>query len=287
MAIKNKEHLSPLFKWTGGKRREIKNFASYFPEYVTSGEKYTFVEPFVGGGAVYWYLNNVNGRNVINDWDSGVTNLYNAVKKQDKELITAARKMSELFETEEQRDERMAAYYAWRDMDKNGGLTNLSDGERAAQFYIVNQLAFSGMRRFNSKGEFNVPFGHYTAFNPGLLTSQDHVKLLKKTRILTGDYRQAIRGNDNPNTFIFLDPPYTRVMKTYSADNEFDDVSQQKLCNRLKTIKRAQWLMVIDDSPLTRKLYKDYIVGEYPVSYGVNIKNRIDTNANHLIIANY
>lgn len=287
MNINEKKTLSPLFKWTGGKRREIKYFISHLPEYVKNGDKYNYVEPFVGGGALFFHLNNTKGRNIINDFDSSVTNFYNCVKEQNKEFINFTKEASGLFTPDGDYNEQSELYYKWRNLDRDNDLINLTPGELAARFYIVNQLSFSGMRRFNSKGEFNVPFGHYKSLNSDLLTSSDHIKLLNRTKVMNGDFRQALVGHDKPNTFIFLDPPYTRVMKTYSHDNVFNDKEQVRLRNRMITIKKAQWLMIIDDSPLTRKLYKDYIAGEYDINYGVNIKNRVDNSAKHLIIKNY
>ena len=62
----NIEHLSPMFKWTGGKRREISIIEKFFPDFIKRGEKYDFIEPFVGGGAVFWYLNNTTANNMEN-----------------------------------------------------------------------------------------------------------------------------------------------------------------------------------------------------------------------------
>ena len=59
--------MKPIYKWTGGKRKEIKNFSKYYPSFVKEGSDYKFVEPFFGGGAVYWSLNSKN--NIINDID--------------------------------------------------------------------------------------------------------------------------------------------------------------------------------------------------------------------------
>ena len=76
-------------------------------------------------------------------------------------------------------------------------------------------------------------------------------------------------------------------MKKYSSDSVFGDEEQKKLAKSLKAMKNASWMVVIDKSPLTEKLYKKYIVATYPVQYGVNIKNRFSQSAEHIIAINY
>ncbi len=227
---------------------------------------------------------------MINELDAEVVNFYEAVARQDPEMITAIQQVANLFSkglASGGRDEQAAAYYAQRDLDRGGGLAGLSSGLRAARFFVVNQLAFSGMRRFNADGEFNIPFGHYKSFNNQVITSPRHVALLKNTTITCSSYEQALAASDNPRTFIFLDPPYTRVMKTYSAGSTFGEDHQRLLAAHLKAMQHASWMVVIDKSELTLELYADHIVATYPVNYGVNIKNRFSQAAEHIVATNY
>ena len=282
--------LSPLFKWTGGKRRELVEIKKFYPDFIKQDESYTFVEPFLGAGAVFWSLNNLKGTNVLNDFDWDVANFFKHVKTQDRTFLEKVAEASSLFipvEDMDRHSEQEAMYYAWRNKDRNNGLAEISDAERAARFWIVNQLAFSGMRRFNGKGEFNVPFGHYKNLNASALTSQAHVDLLQKAVVSNGDYKNVVEANDNENTFIFIDPPYTRVMKKYSHDSEFGDDKQEELAATLIGLKKAKFMVVIDKSELTEKLYGDHIKHVYSLSYGVNIRNRFDTKVEHLIATNY
>lgn len=277
--------LKPLFKWTGGKRKEIPLFAPYFPDFVTDDTPYRFVEPFVGAGAVFWYLANPNS--VINDYDAEVMNFYEHVSTQDKKFLSEIAKVEKAFGKNGDRDKQAAAYYAARNLDRSPGLARLSPARRAARFFIVNQLAFSGMRRFNAAGQFNVPFGHYKTFNASALRDPAHAALLGSATICAGDYSVPLLANDNPNTFIFIDPPYTRVMKTYSAGNEFGEDAQRLLATRLIGMTHASWMVVIDKSELTMELYGDYVRHTYPLNYGVNIRNRFSQGAEHLVATNY
>jgi DNA adenine methylase len=277
--------LNPMFKWTGGKRREIQHFAPYYPDFVKNNQTF---EPFAGAGATFWALKNT-GENILNDYDYDIINFYRNVKTQNPVFLNFINEAVKLFQhtTPNSHNIQEKMYYDWRNKDRNNGLKKLSNAERAARFYIVNQLAFSGMRRFNAAGEFNVPYGHYKNLNNTLLTNPEHINLLKRTTLTVGDYNTTLTNNDKPNTFIFIDPPYTRVMKTYSADNNFGDNEQHILADNLKNLKNAQWMIIIDKSLLTTKLYKNYIKHSYPIKYGVNIKNRFNTDVEHLIATNY
>ena len=275
--------LNPMFKWTGGKRREIKLFQNFYPLFVKIKAEYTYVEPFVGGGAVYFDLNNLQGKNVINDFDSLLINFYEQFQQGNKELINELSRISKITN----HDKLEKEYYHYRNMDRNKGLEKVSNTEKAIRFFIVNQLAFSGMRRFNSDGEFNVPFGHYKGLNSDVLSSKEHYALLNNTKIMNCDFERVMRKYDEPKTFQFIDSPYTRVFKTYSANNEFGVEDHKRLAKTFKEVKNASIMIIIDKSELTMELYNDYIKHSYPLKYGVNIKNRFSQAVEHLVICNY
>lgn len=275
--------LDPLFKWSGGKRKEIKRFKEYFPAFVTNREIYTYLEPFAGGAAVYWYLNNLSGKNIINEFDEEVVNFYQEFYKNDRLFAYTLETIGKI----KVHDELEAVYYELRNKDRDGGLKKLSTTDRAIRFFVVNQLAFSGMRRFNASGEFNVPFGHYKGLNVDVIKSTQHKMLMDVTQFTQGDFQPAMEANDKDKTFVFLDPPYTRVFKKYSSDNSFGEEGHVRLAKTIKAMKKASVMMIIDKSPFTEDLYKGMVKSSYALKYGVNIKNRFNTDVEHLIICNY
>lgn len=272
-----------MFKWTGGKRRELPLLEPFFPEFVANGSQWRFVEPFVGAGAAFFRL--AHPDSVINDLDTEVINFYTQVAAANQEMVEVVSRVEQLFATGT-RDQQAAEYYRLRNLDRDGGLERCSPGLRAARFFVVNQLAFSGMRRFNAQGEFNVPFGHYRSFRADVLRDQRYVDLLRSATIRCGDWRTALADCDQPNTFIFVDPPYTRVMRSYSAGARFTDDDHRQLAEFLRSLCHAAFLLVVDASELTTGLYRGMIRHRYPVSYGVNIKNRFDQAAEHLVVCN-
>ena len=293
--IIEKKPLLPLYKWSWGKRKEIKEFESYFPDFVKDKENYTYVEPFFWGGAVFWYLE--NQKNIINDIDKDLILFLKELKQNPDKIKKMAKEVSEYISviTKKEKEgelsikdakiERWKIYYKWRSKDKDGWLDTLTNIDRAFRFFIVNQLAFSGMRRFNSKGEFNVPYWNYKSFNLNL--EQRHLDLLNNTEIFSTDYKEIMKENDKENTFIYVDPPYTREFKEYSHDNVFWEKQHIELFNTFKNMKKAKVMIVINKDDFTYNLYKDYIKAEYNLKYSTNIKNRYDNNVTHLIITNY
>lgn len=289
--------LLPIYKWTGWKRKEIKTFEKYYPDFVKENRKYTLIEPFFWGWAVYWNLNNIKWKNIINDIDFDLVNFLQQVKENNeilKEKIEdvkvfiqniSNREKEWNLNIKEAKEERWKIYYEWRNKDRKDGLKELSNIDRAFRFLLVNQLAFNWMRRFNSKWEFNIPYGNYKSFNPNIL--KQHIDLLNNTEIHNWSYKKILEENDKENTFIYLDPPYTREFKEYSHDNIFWEEQQIELFNIFKNLKKAKAMIIINKDDFTSNLYKDYIKEEYSLKYSTNIKNRYDNNVKHLIITNY
>jgi DNA adenine methylase len=94
-------------------------------------------------------------------------------------------------------------------------------------------------------------------------------------------------NNDTENTFIYIDPPYTREFKEYSHENVFGKDQQIELFETFKVMKNASVMIIINKDEFTTGLYKDFIKDEYDLKYSTNIKNRYDNSVKHLIITNY
>lgn len=157
----------------------------------------------------------------------------------------------------------------------------------AVIYYFINKTAYSGMIRYNSKGEYNVPFGRYKNFNTKIITKQHH-NLLQKTEIYNKDFSEIFKMAKS-NDFMFLDPPYDCIFSDYGNmefTGDFDEREHRRLAEEFKNLK-CRALMIISKTELTTELYKDYIVDEYHKSYSVNIRNRFKNEAKHYIIKNY
>ena len=181
-------------------------------------------------------------------------------------------------------DDNETLYYQVRDMFND--LTEKKHSD-ALLYFFINKTAYSGMIRYNSKGEFNVPYGRYANLNTSLVTKA-HSRLLANTEIYNCDYKNIFEMAEEDD-FMFLDPPYDCVFSDYgNAEHKdgFNEKNHTELANAYKQLK-CKALMVIGRTPLTEKLYGDMIVDEYGKSYAVNIRNRFKSEASHILISNY
>ncbi len=283
--------MKPLVKYRGGKSKEIPYLETHIPKF--SGR---YIEPFFGGGAMFFYLE--PKRAIINDINTKLMAFYEGVKsdfgtlqKELSEIEKIYRINRKKFEelkaqtpTERVNDDNETLYYQIRDMFNNLIDKKYSD---ALLYFFINKTAYSGMIRYNSKGEFNVPYGRYANLNTSLVTKA-HSKLLANTEIYNCDYKNIFEMAEEDD-FMFLDPPYDCVFSDYgNAEHKdgFNEENHIELADAYKQLK-CKALMVIGRTPLTEKLYGDIIIDEYGKSYAVNIRNRFKSEANHILISNY
>jgi DNA adenine methylase len=246
-------------KYAGGKAREIKYFSKYFP---SSFDRY--IENFVGGGAVYFYLN--PDKAIINDLNYDLINFYKEVKLNGHLVVDEVKN----FSTEK---------YMY-----NGMRTRKFNSEfmQAVRYFYLNKTAYSGLMRYNSKGEFNTPYGNYK--NPNFEIKEDQIELIKRTDIYNCDFKD-IPITYKKDDFCFIDPPYSGTWGGYNKVL-FTDKNQEDLYHWFLN-SLAQVMIVINKVPLIENLYKRYIKNEYNITYGIDIKDGQKKVKTHLIITNY
>ena len=283
--------MKPMIKYRGGKSKEIPNIMWHIPRF-----QGRYVEPFLGGGALFFYLEPRQA--VINDINDKLIGFYNGVRNN---FLALRGELDELEKTYEQnrkefdilkkthpndrvQDKNEELYYKLRAMYNGTADKEYSD---AALYYYINKTAYSGMIRYNARGEFNVPFGRYTHLNTQVV-SLSHSQLLKRADIHNCDYSD-IFNMCNKDDFVFLDPPYDCIFSDYGNEeykNGFNEDNHRKLAQDFANLP-CKALMVIGRTPLTEELYKNNIVSEYSKSYAVNIRNRFKSFATHIIVTNY
>lgn len=283
--------MKPMLKYRGGKSKEIPMITPYIPDYTGR-----YIEPFLGGGALYFHLE--PEQSIINDVNTklftfykGVKNDYDVIKNElknlEKEYVYNRSKfdtLKTLTPSERVHDDNEELYYYIRSLFNDPEQTKYHP---ATIYYFINKLSYSGMIRYNKKGEFNVPYGRYKNFNTDLI-NENHKNLLQRTEILNTDYTDVFKLA-NENDFIFLDPPYDTQFSDYGNIETVDGFTEDmhvKLASDFKQLN-CKSLMVIGRTPLTYDLYKDYIVHEYNKNYAVNIRNRFKAESSHILITNY
>lgn len=283
--------MKPLVKYRGGKSKEIPHLIKHIPQF--NGR---YIEPFFGGGALYFHLEPKNA--IINDINSKLISFYLGVKDNFELLKSELSEIENLYAihrkkfeelkskspNERVNDENEPLYYQIRDMFND--LTEKKYSE-ALIYFFINKTAYSGMIRYNSKGEFNVPYGRYANLNTSLVTKAHH-NLLNRTEIYNLDYSEIFSMAEKDD-FMFLDPPYDCVFSDYGNvehKDGFNEKNHTELANKYKQLE-CKALMVIGRTPLIEKLYGEMIVDEYGKSYTVNIRNRFKSEASHILISNY
>lgn len=253
----------PFLKWAGGKRQLISQMEKYFPK---SYDKY--IEPFIGGGAVFFHLN--PEISIIIDINEELINCYKVIKNNVEDLI----ELLKLHKNDED------YYYTIRALDRDPSrYSKLSDVEKASRTIYLNRCCYNGLYRVNSKGQFNVPFGRYK--NPNFCDKENLLavsNILVNVEIIQGSFEICLSYAEKGD-FIYFDPPYYPISKTssftsYTKEN-FGEDSQKKLLKVFKELDALGCKLVLSNSDniLIRKLYKDYKI------ITLNARRAINSNA--------
>jgi len=241
--------MKPVIKYQGGKSRELPFIKELLPQQFDR-----VVEPFCGGAAVSFGLGYPA---LLSDINRDVINLYSVVANE--ELYPQLQVKVEYIKTLDH-DDLQKEYYAAREAIIQPW-DCVDELQRALSYIIVRQLCFSGMERYNAKGEFNVPFGHYKKFACNL--SLDHHQFLKKCDIRHGSFSDLFNDTTSSD-FLFIDPPYLERLGYTEGDG--GESLHKELAQFLKSTT-AKWMIVHSDHEFYRETYKDFNIVDRDFSY--------------------
>lgn len=243
----------PFLKWAGGKTQLITDIEKALPKNILE-DKFTYIEPFVGSGAImFWMLNNFPKleKAVINDINEDLINTYRIIVSKPKELISILEIFQDEFhELEGNEDNKKLYYYNKRELYNT---RNEEKSTQAALFIFLNRTCFNGLYRVNKSNGYNVPMGGYK--RPTICDYENILavsNVLQKVEILCGDFEQTLE-HANKNSFFYFDPPYkplsnTSSFNTYSKD-EFNDLEQIRLRNFCAKLEKQghKWMLSNSD----------------------------------------
>ena len=290
----------PFIKWVGGKSQLIEQLDAQLPADFGKWENVTYVEPFVGGGAMLFYIlqryPNIK-RAVINDINPDLANCYRTVRDNPEELIASLKDIEGSYlalETEEARKEFFMAVRA-RYNEKN-----LDPIENTTKFFFLNRTCFNGLYRVNKKGLFNVPFGRYS--NPTICdpeTIRKDSELLQRVEILNGDF-EATFDYAQGKTLFYFDPPYRPLSDTSSfndyAKEAFNDDAQIRLKEYCDKINTAGYTFMLNNSDCKGKneednffdvLYSAYKIERVWASRSINSNPNKRGKLTEILVHNY
>jgi DNA adenine methylase len=259
--------MKPLVKWSGGKTDELDKIKEHIPN-----EYDIYVEPFVGGGALFFDLQ--PNKAVINDIHPELITFYREIKKGNGEQIYNMMKANP--NTEQK-------YYQVRDQ-----LNASTDIDKAFQFFYLRKTCYRGMLRYNKSGKFNIPYGRYKTCQYEDVKDIKYRDIFANVDIHNTDFENIFRMCDSEQHFCFIDQPYDSVFTDYGYC-EFNRKDQERLAKCFKE-SNMKCLMVVGETDYIRDLYDGYIVESYPKKYKFKLHSgRVgdSINNNHLVIKNY
>lgn len=271
----------PFIKWAGGKGQLLEQLDKKLPIDFDRLENVTYIEPFIGGGAMLFYLlhkyHNIK-KAVICDINDKLITCYSLIKTNPDALILSLKEIEKKYYELSSLIDKKEFFLQVRDKYNSA---NLSEIEVSTFLIFLNRTCFNGLYRENKSGKFNVPFGRYER---PLICDETNLrevsKLLQRVEIVTGDY-SVCKKHASGNTFFYLDPPYKPRNKTSSFNSynksDFGDLEQirlKKFCDEIAISGYCFLLSNSDcnDSDFFDRLYKDYIIEK------VNAKRNINAN---------
>ena len=236
-----------------------------------------YLEPFVGGGSVYFYQKPENA--LLSDLNSELIDLYRAIRLYPHKV----------WATFEAVPTGKESYYEMRDDE----IQHQPLYYRAARTLYLNRTCFKGMWRHNPSGKFNVGYGgedrRWVVNHENIIEIS---KLLRKADVQHADFSDVIKTVDDGD-FIFLDPPYKPgekdLLEQHYINGKFTFADQQRLLESLRTAsenKKFKWLMTNSAHPEIRKLYKGFKIKKIPVGTGTR-PGILNKSSNEVLISNY
>lgn len=298
-----KNNAKPFIKWAGGKGQLLSQLDEHLPQTLKEQE-FTYIEPFVGGGAMLFYMlqkyPNID-RVIINDINPYLTTAYRVIKDEPEELIERLSKLENNYFTLETEEDKKAFFLDARTIFNE---KDLSAVDRTTYLMFLNRTCFNGLYRVNSKGKFNVPFGRN--LNPTICnieTIKADSKLLKSrdTIILNGDFEQTVNYlNNNGINFFYFDPPYRPLSETSSfnsyAREEFNDAEQLRLRDYCQTLNDMGALWMLSNADCSAKnpndlffetAYQNFNIKRVFASRFINANPQKRGKLTELLINNY
>lgn len=279
MKNKNDELVMPVVKWVGGKRQLLTEIDKYIPSHFS-----TYYEPFLGGGAVFFYLQPKKA--IVNDINEELINLYKVIKDNVEELIEDLKKHKN----------ESDYFYSIRELDRDIEVyKKLTPVQRASRIHYLNKTCYNGLFRVNSQGQFNVPFGRYK--NPNIV---NEVTLRAVSNYFNSanitfkccDFEESVKGA-RKGSFIYFDPPYDPVSDTSSFTGydkggfgKKEQVRLKKLCDRLND-RGIKFLLSNSETDFILDLYRDYKIEIVQAKRSINSKGNKRGEVNEVLVMNY
>lgn len=290
----------PFIKWVGGKGQLIGQLEVLLPTDFDKKDDLTYIEPFVGGGAMLFHMLQAHGNirhAVINDINPDLIKCYETVKYYPDQLIRSLTIIQDSYYRIAGEDAKKDFYMRMRDRFNRKPADPV---ELTTLFVFLNRTCFNGLYRVNKAGKFNVPCGRYV--HPTICdadTIKADSRLLQNVTILTGDFEQTLKYVKG-DTFFYLDPPYRPLSSTSSfkeyAKETFDDKSQIRLKYFCDSLDAGNIPFMLSNSDCLSKdgtdrffddLFEDYQINRVWASRCINANASKRGKLTEILVRNY
>lgn len=286
-SIPSTREAKPFVKWAGGKSLLLPEIIGALPRDFHACK--LCVEPFVGGGALFFHLKRLYPHKsyVINDHNSDLVHTYEAVRDAPGKLIGLLRVQQQRYDSLRSLDERRAYFLRQRELFNGNGPDKL---EKSALLIFLNKTCFNGLFRVNSSGRFNVSFGK--RISPLICDESTLLadsRLLQGVQLVAGDYAGTGRYIA-PGSFFYLDPPYrpVRPSASFAAYTRagFNDDEQYRLrlfCDSLHH-QGVRWMLSNSDGlnctpadDFLDRLYASYPIARVTAHRNMGLRQKKNT----------
>ena len=307
MDRKLNQYPKPFLKWAGGKKQLLDQIYGYLPNHIKESKKVEkYFEPFVGGGALFFFLKRKKfkiKKPYLSDINKDLILTYQVIKNDPEDLITELKYLSEGYVPKSEEDRKRNFYEIRKEFNKNLLDFNFEEYsspsyiKRASQMIFLNKTCFNGLFRVNSKGEFNVPAGR--SKNP-LICDETNIysvsKALKDAEIVDKDYFYCENLIDN-DSLVYLDPPYRPLNNTSSFNGyskiPFDDDCQKELGEFYKRISEKGAKALLSNSYTNdnffEKIYdnEDFTINKVTAKRFINSKGDGRGPIKEILVTNF
>ncbi|WP_414529197.1 DNA adenine methylase [Nodularia chucula] len=263
----------PFLKWAGGKGRLITQYIDYFPKHYK-----TYYEPFLGGGAIFFYLHPPAAR--LTDINAELITTYRCVRDHVEELIS----LLQAHQNKHNKD----YYYDVRAYPEG------NDIEKAARLIYLNKTCFNGLYRVNSQGKFNVPVGRYK--NPSICAEnilRTASAALSTSEIEQADFTNILNYAQSGDDFVYFDPPYYPLSETsyFTAYSSYSFGENKQLQLRdifAELAQRGVKVMLSNsDCEFIRKLYSDFNIHTISATRSINSNAKKRGKITEVLVTSY
>jgi DNA adenine methylase len=297
----------PFLKWAGGKGQLVAEIKSHLPKSLLEGKITTYVEPFVGGGAVFFALTKeyAFSKVYLNDVNEEIILTYKVIQNSALDLINELSIMQQKYLSLPYEGRELLFYEVRKEFNAEKASVDYNTYSsqwisHAAKVIFLNKTCFNGLYRLNSSGMFNVPFGKYR--NPTICDKENILCVhyaLKRVTLLTGDFEKTTEYI-NDECLVYMDPPY-RPLNTSSSFNDyskesFNDDSQRRLAKWYAELDGRNASLMLSNSDPTNTdpdddffqvLYKGFEIKTVMATRAINSNAEKRGQIRELLITNY